>query len=724
MSCATFAHETKSAEAPKSRTASLRVNHPGDAFEREADRVADEVTSSKKTPGWSLGRVSLSHLQRQATPDAQTNPSSPAPQSNNYKEGAEKLGEAFLQTDVGKKLRDAATQDPLVKGAEDFFATLPGKIIVGTAAAGTVTALAATHTALPAQVPEIPLDMVRPGLKVKITYEGPVDRPTKAMISFSFTPQGDKKKTAQTASEKYRAQTAQMAADQEKFREGLKYKPGSPEDLKQKAEQKMMDDWMLHRMGALPGTGGVPLTPRADQPAAGGQQQQGAQWSFSPQAQSDLDKKLELQPLTTGAGATLQRKCACQKSGSGGECEECKKKSKTMQKKSAGPTEDDVAPSIVDQVLSSPGRPMDKATRDYFEPRFGYDLAKVRVHTDEQAAESARAVNALAYTVGDRIVFASGSYTPHNTEGRRLLAHELTHTIQQSAVGPLSSERLSKGASQGAEKRQTAPVASGAPAAPLFAATSPPGRLGQPTLQRAPETRRTYDTPPGGSKVPATPPAPGPPAPHPPVCGPDVSAQVRAVVTLLKNAWNGWNANQRDEACWALENIKCGPDCWDIVQLHNRSWIDLDFTPACAGVHANPGCEASVTMDGQCHHAGSVNYVIFGQMCRLCDLWESTLATLIWLYKHKSSNYEGSRNWALAGFGDWPSSGTPPPDRVSCSPACPTPYGPTAHNAAAAFDFHWYPPHATETVSADCPNALETHRDLRDNPPMMEGAGF
>jgi hypothetical protein len=62
-------------------------------------------------------------------------------------------------------------------------------------------------------------------------------------------------------------------------------------------------------------------------------------------------------------------------------------------------------PSIIHEVLSSPGRPLDPGTRSFMEPRFGHDFSRVRVHTDEQAAESARSVNALAYTVSQHVVF-------------------------------------------------------------------------------------------------------------------------------------------------------------------------------------------------------------------------------------------------------------------------------------------------------------------------------
>ncbi len=71
------------------------------------------------------------------------------------------------------------------------------------------------------------------------------------------------------------------------------------------------------------------------------------------------------------------------------------------------------------------------------EPRFGHDFGHVRIHTDAKAARSSRALNALAYTVGRSIVFDAGQYRPRTTAGRRLLAHELSHTIQQGATGPM-----------------------------------------------------------------------------------------------------------------------------------------------------------------------------------------------------------------------------------------------------------------------------------------------
>jgi hypothetical protein len=97
------------------------------------------------------------------------------------------------------------------------------------------------------------------------------------------------------------------------------------------------------------------------------------------------------------------------------------------------------APSIVNEVLASPGRPLDPETRAFMEPRFGHDFSKVRVHSGSPVdAQSAQEVNANAYTVGHHIVFGTGRYAPKTHQGRRLIAHELAHVVQQSGdvAGP------------------------------------------------------------------------------------------------------------------------------------------------------------------------------------------------------------------------------------------------------------------------------------------------
>lgn len=85
------------------------------------------------------------------------------------------------------------------------------------------------------------------------------------------------------------------------------------------------------------------------------------------------------------------------------------------------------------QVLASGGQALDVANRAFFEPRFGHDFSRVRIYADERAGDSARALGALAYTVGSNIAFASGRFSPSSAGGRFLLAHELADVLQQQS---------------------------------------------------------------------------------------------------------------------------------------------------------------------------------------------------------------------------------------------------------------------------------------------------
>ena len=146
-------------------------------------------------------------------------------------------------------------------------------------------------------------------------------------------------------------------------------------------------------------------------------------------------------PAITPVHSGILQRCS-----GGVECPECRQKrlerEGMLQRSavSAAPVND--VPPIVHEVLSSPGQSLDTGTRAFMEPRFGHDFSQVRVHTDARAAESARAVNALAYTVGRNVVFGEGEYEPGMSEGRRLLAHELTHVVQQGVRNSSLQEKL------------------------------------------------------------------------------------------------------------------------------------------------------------------------------------------------------------------------------------------------------------------------------------------
>ena len=128
----------------------------------------------------------------------------------------------------------------------------------------------------------------------------------------------------------------------------------------------------------------------------------------------------------------LSRTCACGAPAAGEKCEACKQaESKGVARKEAGPSSSEGADlSLVRRTLDAPGQSLDRATRAFFEPRFGRDLSDVRIHVDDQASQSATSVNARAYTVGRHIVFERGRHSPSTFDGMKLMAHELAHVAQ------------------------------------------------------------------------------------------------------------------------------------------------------------------------------------------------------------------------------------------------------------------------------------------------------
>ena len=209
----------------------------------------------------------------------------------------------------------------------------------------------------------------------------------------------------------------------------------------------------------------------------------------------------------------LQRQCACgNHTAAGGECTECSTKKTGLQRKltigaSNDPLEREAdriadqvmaapmhsavrnappriqrfsgqsnaetaeAPVSVDQALASPGRPLEPTLRQDMEQRFGHDFSRVRVHSGEAAEQSARDVNAHAYTVGRDIVFGAGRFAPGTHDGRRLIAHELTHVIQQTATGLTIQAELGVGERNNPTEREADDMArhvmEGTPAGPI-----------------------------------------------------------------------------------------------------------------------------------------------------------------------------------------------------------------------------------------------------------------
>ena len=433
MSQQVLQRKPANAQAETQRTSSgLKVNRPGDTFEQEADRVASAVTSGGHVPSWSIGRVSMGSSANTVQRDGPDPNQQTMPQPNNYGDAAKNAAEAFMKTDAGQKILQAAKDDPLVKGAEDLVSTLPGKIIVGTVATGAVVGigagLAEAHKPLPMQIPAIPLDILSPrlkGMSVKVDYEGPVNRPTQGMLTFSYSPGGDTKKKKDDTRARIEADKQALRASMDMFRPKTDMSRPNEEVQQVAAAEKSRFASSAKPAADAPvqAQQQTPIDRKLDLKSA----------DAAPAITNDKDKKEEapVQRKTNDSAPVLQRKCSCGGSaGADGECEECKAK-KQMQRSamSAGPCS---APSSVEHVLASSGTPLDRDSRSFFESRFGHDFSKVRIHTGAEAASSARDVAAKAYTVENSIVFDGGQYAPHTQEGRKLLAHELTHVVQQT----------------------------------------------------------------------------------------------------------------------------------------------------------------------------------------------------------------------------------------------------------------------------------------------------
>lgn len=222
--------------------------------------------------------------------------------------------------------------------------------------------------------------------------------------------------------------------------------------------------------------------------------------------QNQSSTKLPFLPVVYGL---LQRCTAAQ------ECNDCRKKREgLLQRAAVDSSSVGKVPRIVHEVLRSPSHPLDAVTQAFMEPRFGHDFSGVRVHTDVKAAESARAVNALAYTVGRDLVFGVGQYMPETNKGRKLIAHELAHVVQQNSPLSIPNDHQllidhaqsihETEANQTSDRILEAKLQLGSPNSQLNShSLMPASRIVRPSLQRWPEPGTTMRS--STSVSPATP---------------------------------------------------------------------------------------------------------------------------------------------------------------------------------------------------------------------------
>jgi hypothetical protein len=306
-------------------------------------------------------------------------------------------------------------------------------------------------------------------------------------------------------------------------------------------------------------------------------------------------------------------------------------------------TDKTVSPFVID-VLRAPGQPLDLRTRRFMESRFDYDFSRVRVHADTQANRSARALNALAYTVGRHLVFGTGRYAPETVAGRRLLAHELTHVIQQGQATAIDLCNLYVGPIDDGYEFQANSVAE------AFAT------LEEVRFNSVKQTKKTVQallSPVLQTEAPSI-----RRQPPPGVCGPDVTAQVASIWTKIQTDFHSWTPSQREDACTRVlvpvkmpvwtpggdtkKFLRSAADIngWDVLPLFQGDSLWLRSYPvydaATGGPCATPSslnpsapafddahesdqtCSDTVQVGDQCWLNGTVNYGTYGIMVRLC----------------------------------------------------------------------------------------------------------
>ena len=316
--------------------------------------------------------------------------------------------------------------------------------------------------------------------------------------------------------------------------------------------------------------------------------------------------RLAAQPARAGA---VLRRCSCDRRGAGGACEACgQERAGTLARSAGAAARSGPAPVIVQQVLGEPGQALDAGTRSFMEGRFHRDFGAIRVHTDARAAASATAVGATAYAVGSDLVFAAGRYQPTETHGRRLLAHELAHSLQH-APGPASGLQL--GDPMAAEEREADSLADAVVhGAPLPARSGP--RRGAVVardddlsrdIHKAAERASRYD-PLSRPHVPKSPIEPGGPmpagVPRRGVVPCDASPHCQAHVP--GSSWDFSNKADREEKAQRAAASTSGTAAAIVPSVHYEQFrqdANIPLPTGMRGINVNPALDTPVAPTAQ-----------------------------------------------------------------------------------------------------------------------------
>jgi hypothetical protein len=403
----------------------------------------------------------------------------------------------------------------------------------------------------------------------------------------------------------------------------------------------------------------------------------------------------------------------------------CQERSRMSRQEFRNQFTPDALSSMVVEVLRSPGRPLDSESLKFMQACFEHDFGQVRVHTDMPAIRSARALNALAYAVGRHLVFDAGMYAPKTTAGRRLLAHELTHVVQQNQATSADLDHLSVGPIDDIYEWQANSVGETIAALELVNSDFHALSRTNNTLQALVSSIIRTDTPSLRRQ------------PPPGVCGPNVTAQIASIWTKIQTDFHSWTPAQREDACirvlvplkvpaWTpggdvKKFLRSAADIngWDVLPLFQGDSLWLRSYPvydaATGGPCASPSslnpsapifddahesdqtCSDTVQVGDQCWLNGTVNYGTYGIMARLCHdefpikflLALKMAETLIRTYKSIGPHPEDPAlplAWLRATFNGGPGAKPANPgNRPQCRCTCP------CDGSLTSWDYVWEP---------------------------------
>lgn len=323
-----------------------------------------------------------------------------------------------------------------------------------------------------------------------------------------------------------------------------------------------------------------------------------------------------------------------------------------------------VSPQVEQQIQHArgAGEAITQPIRGTMEQALGADFSSVRIHVNSEADSLNRSLNSRAFTTGKDIYFKSGEYQPESPEGQKLLAHELTHVIQQSDASGIHAI--------GSQERHA-------------------------MLQRTPGQ--------AGSEQGA----------QQRICGPDITTSLTTMLGTVEPWFMGLSSFQQSRSCMGLGPLGflAGVNpvmAWDTRQLFlpNTYWLDSYFRRHSCGFPRDAGCTTdptrhlcetagtcgnSVVVDSKCMLAGTANYALFGKICRVChdytgrwNRWDMRATIGAWKTVDGDDSTPPKEVASAAYDGTFPTVSAAAENRRNCTGRC-------GQTHSGAFDFIWEP---------------------------------